>query len=48
MHHPVSGIIKNAVGFRRFSLCGIGKAATEWTLVTLAYNCLGPVMLKTA
>ena len=36
---PVFGIIKSAIGFRRFSLRGIGNAATEWTLVTLAYNC---------
>ncbi len=33
------GTIKSALGFRRFSLRGIAKAATEWTLVTLAYNC---------
>lgn len=36
---PVFGIIKSAIGFRRFALRGLGKAATEWTLVTLAYNC---------
>lgn len=36
---PVFGVIKSAIGFRRFSMRGIGKAATEWTLVTLAYNC---------
>jgi transposase len=35
---PVFGIIKAAMGFRRFSLRGIGKVRTEWTLVTLAYN----------
>jgi hypothetical protein len=27
------------MGFRRFHLRGIKKAATEWTLITLAYNC---------
>ena len=45
---PVFGIIKSVIGFRRFSLRGIGKAATEWTLVTLAYNCKRMVTLQTA
>ena len=45
---PVFGIIKNAIGFRRFSLRGIGKAATEWILVTLAYNCRRMVALGAA
>ena len=35
---PVLGIIKEALGFRRFRLRGLGKARTEWTLVTLACN----------
>ncbi len=35
---PVFGIIKEAMGFRRFSLRGLEKVAVEWTLVTLAYN----------
>lgn len=35
---PVFGIIKAAMGFRRFSLRGLSKVRTEWTLVTLAYN----------
>ena len=35
---PVFGIIKEALGFRRFHLRGMAKAALEWTLVTLAYN----------
>ena len=35
---PVFGIIKEAMGFRRFSLRGLAKVSTEWTLVTLAYN----------
>ena len=35
---PVFGIIKAAMGFRRFSLRGLGKVRTEWTLVTLANN----------
>lgn len=45
---PVFGIIKSAMGFRRFSLRGIAKAATEWTLVTLAYNCKRMVTLRPA
>jgi len=43
---PVFGIIKSVLGFRRFSLRSIGKAATEWTLVTLAYNCRRLVTLR--
>ena len=35
---PVFGIIKAAMGFRRFSLRGLENVRTEWTLVTLAYN----------
>ena len=35
---PVFGIIKAAMGFRRFSLRGLEKVRTEWTLVTLSYN----------
>ena len=35
---PVFGIIKQALGFRRFSLRGVAKVSLEWTLVTLAYN----------
>ncbi len=35
----VFGIIKSAMGFRRFHLRGIQNAATEWTLIALAYNC---------
>ncbi len=36
---PVFGIIKSALGFNRFRLRGLSNAATEWSLVTLAYNC---------
>lgn len=36
---PVFGIIKSVMGFRRFNLRGRAKAAAEWTLVSLAYNC---------
>ena len=35
---PVFGIIKEAMGFRRFHLRGNTKVSLEWTLVTLAYN----------
>jgi len=35
---PVFGIVKEAMGFRRFHLRGLEKAGLEWTLVTLAYN----------
>jgi transposase len=36
---PVFGIIKEALGFRRFLLRGLEKVSLEWTLVSLAYNC---------
>jgi len=35
---PVFGIIKQAMGFRQFSLRGLAAVAGEWTLVTLAFN----------
>ncbi len=35
---PVFGIIKEVLGFRRFSLRGIEKATGEWTLVCIGYN----------
>ena len=35
---PVFGIIKEVLGFRRFSLRGPAKVSLEWDLVTLAYN----------
>jgi len=35
---PVFGIIKEVMGFRRFSLRGKEKVETEWSLVCLAYN----------
>lgn len=35
---PIFGILKAALGFRAFRLRGLAGAATEWTLVTLAYN----------
>lgn len=35
---PVFGIIKQAIGFRRFLLRGREKAGLEWTLVTTSYN----------
>lgn len=35
---PVFGIIKQAMGFRQFSLRGLDKVSGEWTLVALAWN----------
>ena len=35
---PVFGIIKHALGFRRFLMRGLEKTDLEWTLVTMAYN----------
>jgi hypothetical protein len=35
---PVFGIVKETMGFRRFSMRGKAKAALEWILVTLSYN----------
>jgi hypothetical protein len=35
---PVFGIIKEVMGFRRFSLRGKEKVETEWSLICLAYN----------
>jgi hypothetical protein len=35
---PVFGIIKEAIGFRRFMLRGLEKVSLEWTLVTTSYN----------
>jgi hypothetical protein len=35
---PVIGIIKEVLGFRQFSLRGLGAAAGEWVLVCLAFN----------
>ena len=36
---PAFGIVKNAMGFQRFRLRGLAKVQTEWTLVSLAFNC---------
>ncbi len=35
---PVFGIIKEAIGFRRFMLRGLEKAGLEWTLMSTSYN----------
>jgi transposase len=35
---PVFGVIKSALGFRQFSLRGLGKVRSEWSLVTMAWN----------
>jgi transposase len=37
---PVFGQIKAAMGFRRFSLRGLGKVASEWAIVCLCHNLL--------
>ena len=36
---PVFGIVKEAMGFRRFRLRSLPKVEGEWALVMLAYNC---------
>jgi hypothetical protein len=35
---PVFGIIKEAIGFRRFLLRAGEKVSLEWTLVSTSYN----------
>ncbi|WP_408736420.1 transposase [Acetobacter aceti] len=45
---PVFGIIKSIMGFRRFSLRGLAKVTTGWTLVALAYNCKRMAQLQAA
>ena len=35
---PTFGIIKEVMGFRRFSLRGLDLVKGEWTLVSIAYN----------
>ena len=35
---PTFGIIKEVIGFRRFSLRGLDLVKGEWTLVSIAYN----------
>jgi transposase len=37
---PVFGQIKAAMGFRRFSLRGLGKVDNEWSIVCLCHNLL--------
>ena len=37
---PVNGHIKEARGFRRFSLRGLKKVRGEWSLVCTAHNLL--------
>ena len=37
---PVFGIIKQAMGFRRFLLRGLEKVAAEWQLICLTHNLL--------
>ena len=45
---PVFDIIKNVLGFTRFSPRGLEKVKTEWILVTLAHNCKRLCNLKMA
>jgi len=45
---PVFGIIKSAIGFTRFHLRSRDKVATEWLVITLAYNCRRLCRLRTA
>ena len=45
---PVFGIIKSVLGFVRFRLRGLQNAATEWTLIALAYNCRRITRLQAA
>ncbi len=35
---PIIGTIKETLGFRQFSLRGLGAVAGEWCLICLAYN----------
>ena len=42
-----TGIIKEVLGFRRFSMRGREKAETEWSLVCMAYNIRRLFVLQT-
>lgn len=44
---PVFGIIKEAMGFRRFLMRGRAKVSLEWTLVCVSYNLKRLFALKT-
>jgi transposase len=44
---PVFGIIKEVLGFRRFTLRGKVKVSLEWTLVCVSYNLKRIFALKT-
>ena len=43
---PVFGIIKSIMEFRQFSLHGLTKVTSEWTLVCLAWNLKRLVVLR--
>ena len=43
---PVFGIIKEVLGFRRFSLRGLEKVSLDWTLVCVSYNLKRLFVLK--
>jgi Transposase DDE domain len=42
----VFGIIKEVLGFRRFSLRGLEKVSLEWTLVCVSYNLKRPLRVQ--
>ena len=45
---PVFGQIKQAMGFRRFSLRGLANVSAEWAIVCLCHNLLKLYRASTA
>jgi len=45
---PVIGVIKEAIGFRQFSLRSLAKVRGEWCLVSIGYNLKRMFTLKSA
>lgn len=45
---PPNGWIKNVLGFRQFSLCGLHRVHAEWKLVNAALNLRRMCSLRTA
>ena len=35
---PVFGVIKEAMGFRRFTVSGLDKVKTQWSLICTTFN----------